>query len=77
MINTKVAFPIRADGMISHITFGVMNGESGSECSELLHFVWLLTEDVVAPSQAAKMPANYVWLNLHTFQHQGKRVPRS
>lgn len=33
MINTKLAIVSFADGMISHITFGVMNGESGSECS--------------------------------------------
>jgi hypothetical protein len=40
----RAAWQVILYGMISHITFGVMN--------------------------AAKMPANYVWLGLHTLQHQ-------
>ena len=43
-LKRKAAWQVILYGMISHITFGVMN--------------------------AAKMPANYVWLDLHTFQHQ-------
>lgn len=43
-IKRRACWQIILYGMISHITFGVMN--------------------------AAKMPANYVWLDLHTFQHQ-------
>jgi len=43
-IQRKACWQIILYGMISQITFGVMN--------------------------AAKMPANYVWLDLHTAQHQ-------
>lgn len=43
-LKRRAAWQVILYGMISHITFGVMN--------------------------AAKMPANYVWLDLHTFQHQ-------
>ena len=43
-LQRRAAWQVILYGMISHITFGVMN--------------------------AAKMPANYVWLDLHTFQHQ-------
>mmetsp|Transcript_27271 Transcript_27271/g.55681 ORF Transcript_27271/g.55681 Transcript_27271/m.55681 type:complete len:693 (-) Transcript_27271:288-2366(-) len=43
-LQRRAAWQVILYGMISHITFGVMN--------------------------AAKMPANYVWLELHTFQHQ-------
>jgi hypothetical protein len=43
-LQRRAAWQVILYGMISHITFGVMN--------------------------AAKMPANYVWLGLHTFQHQ-------
>mmetsp|Transcript_14450 Transcript_14450/g.31341 ORF Transcript_14450/g.31341 Transcript_14450/m.31341 type:complete len:689 (+) Transcript_14450:124-2190(+) len=43
-VKRRACWQIILYGMISHITFGVMN--------------------------AAKMPANYVWLNLHTFQYQ-------
>ncbi|KAL7535824.1 hypothetical protein ACHAWF_005306 [Thalassiosira exigua] len=43
-LQRRACWQIILYGMISHITFGVMN--------------------------AAKMPANYVWLDLHTFQHQ-------
>mmetsp|Transcript_21966 Transcript_21966/g.46351 ORF Transcript_21966/g.46351 Transcript_21966/m.46351 type:complete len:696 (-) Transcript_21966:177-2264(-) len=43
-IKRRACWQIILYGMISHITFGVMN--------------------------AAKMPANFVWLDLHTSQHQ-------
>jgi hypothetical protein len=43
-LKRRAAWQVILYGMISHITFGIMN--------------------------AAKMPANYVWLDLHTFQHQ-------
>jgi hypothetical protein len=43
-LQRRAAWQVILYGMISHITFGVMN--------------------------AAKMPANYVWLDLRTFQHQ-------
>ena len=43
-LKRRAAWQVILYGMISHITFGVVN--------------------------AAKMPANYVWLDLHTFQHQ-------
>ena len=43
-IKRRCCWQVILYGMISHITFGVMN--------------------------AAKMPANFVWLDLHTFQQQ-------
>jgi len=43
-IERRACWQLILYGMISHITFGVVN--------------------------AAKMSANYVWLDLHTFQHQ-------
>eukprot|EP00804_Cyclotella_cryptica_P000619 CCRYP_009995-RA/>CCRYP_009995-RA protein AED:0.03 eAED:0.03 QI:146/1/1/1/1/0.75/4/1118/463 len=43
-LQRRAAWQVILYGMISHITFGIMN--------------------------PAKMPANYVWLELHTFQHQ-------
>ena len=43
-LKRKAAWQVILYGMVSHITFGIMN--------------------------PAKMPANYVWLDLHTFQHQ-------
>ena len=60
--------------MISHITFGVMNGECSCclvnvilSCTSLHPNLLIL---LLAFIPAAKMPANYVWLGLHTYQHQ-------
>ena len=74
-LQSRACWQIILYGMISHITFGVMNGKQLDISRDTMWWIiWYSTvSHILCPPLhciAAKMPANFVWLDLHTFQHQ-------
>ena len=74
-IKRRACWQIILYGMISHITFGVMNGKECLFSTDVMLLRKGLICICTAPlfffsPLAAKMPANFVWLGLRTSQHQ-------